>query len=202
MEQGDLPVIHGADWHPQAPLEFIQQLHADTARSEVLRFVTQRHDGHLFLVATVWDHMIGNEPKQFEGPSWYNFSERFLIALERAMKAQINSKMEGQGDVEVIPRRTLDDFLDRRNTHFIIDMRLTLRRLAHYMSVTIEQRLEWQRLMERTRYLDAQLKNIFTEGIETPDGSKFGGKGFRSTWQEGVVAVATALNRQIDAPRG
>ena len=202
MEQGDLPVIHGADWRPQAPLEFIQQLHADTARSEVLRFVTQRHDGHLFLVATVWDHLIGNEPKQFEGPSWHNFSERFLIALERAMKAQIDSKMEGQGDVEVIPRRTMDEFLDRRNTHFIIDMRLTLRRLAHYMSVTIEQRLEWQRLMERTRYLDDQLKNIFTEGIETPDGSKFGGKGFRSTWQEGVVAVATALNRQIDAPRG
>ena len=26
MEQGDLPVIHGADWRPQAPLEFIQQL--------------------------------------------------------------------------------------------------------------------------------------------------------------------------------
>jgi pyruvate/2-oxoglutarate/acetoin dehydrogenase E1 component/TPP-dependent pyruvate/acetoin dehydrogenase alpha subunit len=69
------------------------------------------------------------------------------------------------------------------------------------MSITIEQRLEWQRLMERTRYLDGQLKDIFNEGIETPDGSKFGGKGFRSTWQEGVVAVATALNRQIDTPR-
>ena len=50
MEQGDLPVIHGADWRPQAPLEFIQQLHADTARSEVLRFVTQRHDGVLPVV--------------------------------------------------------------------------------------------------------------------------------------------------------
>ncbi|MEJ6530248.1 MAG: hypothetical protein QNL81_01555, partial [Euryarchaeota archaeon] len=123
MEQGDLPLIHGADWRPQAPLEFIQQLHADTARSEVLRFVTQRHDGHLFLVATVWDHMIGNEPKQFEGPSWHTFSSRFLVALDKAMKAQINSKMKDQGDVEVIPRRTLDEFLERRNTHFIIDMR-------------------------------------------------------------------------------
>jgi 2-oxoisovalerate dehydrogenase E1 component len=202
MEQGDLPVIHGAEWRPQAPLEFVQQLHADAARSEVLRFVTQRHDGHLFLVATVWDHMIGNEPKQFEGPSWHTFSSRFLVALDKAMKAQIDSKMEGQGDVEVIPRRTLDEFLERRNKHFIIDMRLTLRRLAHYMAVSIENRLEWQRLMERTRYLDDQLKIIFTKGIETPDGSKFGGKGFRSTWQEGVVAVATALNRQIDAPRG
>lgn len=201
MEQGDLPVIHGAEWRPLQPLEFTQQLHAQAAKQEVLRFVTQRHEGHLFLVATVWEHVIVNEPNQFEGPSWHTFSERFLDALQRAMKAQVDAKMEGQEDVEIIPRRTLDEFLERRNTHFIIDMRLTLRRLAHYMSVTIEQRLEWQRVMERTRYLDAHLKTIFTEGIETPDGSKFGGKGFRSTWQEGVVAVATALNRQVDAER-
>ena len=37
--------------------------------------------------------------------------------------------------------------------------------------------------------------------MATPDGGSFGGKGFRSTWQEGVVAVATALHRQPDAPR-
>ena len=49
--------------------------------------------------------------------------------------------------------------------------------------------------------LDGELKSIFSEGLETPDGSSFGGKGFRSTWQEGVVAVATALERQPDAPR-
>ena len=201
MKQGDLPVIHGAKWRPEKPLEFTQQLPADAARQEVLRFVTQRHDGHLSLVATVWDHIIENEPKQFEGPSWHNYSNRLIEALEREMKAQVSAKMEGQNELEVIPRRTLDEFLDRRHMHFIIDMRLTLRRLAHYMSVNIEQRLEWQRLMERTRHLDGQLKEIFSEGIETPDGSKFGGKGFRSTWQEGVVAVATALNRQIDAPR-
>ena len=201
MKQGDLPVIHGAIWRPEQPLEFTQQLPADAARQEVLRFVTQRHDGHLSMVATVWDHIIENEPKQFEGPSWHTFSNRLIESLQRELKAQVQAKMEGHNELEVIPRRTLDEFLERRHTHFIIDMRLTLRRLAHYMSITIEQRLEWQRLMERTRYLDGQLKDIFNEGIETPDGSKFGGKGFRSTWQEGVVAVATALNRQIDAQR-
>ena len=55
--------------------------------------------------------------------------------------------------------------------------------------------------MTRTRALDTVLKDIFSEGVETPDGGRFGGKGFRSTWQEGVVAVATALKRQPDAPR-
>ena len=83
MEQGDLPVIHGAKWRPEQPLEFTQQLPADAARQEVLRFVTQRHDGHLSMVATVWDHIIENEPKQFEGPSWHTFSNRLLESLQR-----------------------------------------------------------------------------------------------------------------------
>ena len=91
--------------------------------------------------------------------------------------------------------------LERRRAHFLLDMRLMMRRLAHYMAVTIDHRVEWQRLMTRTRCLDSALKELFTDGVETPDGGRFGGKGFRSTWQEGVVAVATALQRQPDAPR-
>ena len=58
-----------------------------------------------------------------------------------------------------------------------------MRRLAHYMSVEIEQRFSWQRMMTRTREMDEVLKKLFMEGIETPDGGRFGGKGFRSTWQ-------------------
>ena len=40
------------------------------------------------------------------------------------------------------------------------------------------------------------LKSLFMEGLETPDGGKFGGKGFRSTWQETVISVASALNKK------
>jgi len=201
MSQGDLPSIHGTDWAPKEALVFSQPLLADAARREVLRFMAQRHDGHLFLVANVWDVLIENESKQFEGPSWHQFSQRFVDAVQRGLLAQIDAKMKDDGGVEVIPRRTLSMFLDRRSQHFLLDLRLVFRRLAHYMSVTMEQRIEWQTLMTRTRMLDAELKSIFSAGLETPDGSSFGGKGFRSTWQEGVVAVATALNRQPDAPR-
>ncbi|MDA9156170.1 thiamine pyrophosphate-dependent enzyme [Candidatus Poseidoniaceae archaeon] len=201
MSQGDLPVIHGAEWTAKEPLVFSQPLHADAARREILRFVAQRHDGHLFLVANVWDVLIENETKQFEGPSWHDFSQRFVDAVHRGLVAQVDAKMKDDSEVEVIPRRDLKMFLDRRAQHFLLDLRLVFRRLAHYMSVTMEQRLEWQTMMTRTRMLDDELKSIFTEGVETPDGSKFGGKGFRSTWQEGVVAVATALERQTDAPR-
>ena len=70
MTQGDLPEIFGLDWRPDSPLEFFQSLPKDAARSEVLTFIAQRHDAHLFLVANVWDHVIGSEPETFEGPSW------------------------------------------------------------------------------------------------------------------------------------
>ena len=201
MSQGDLPVIFGADWAPAEPLGFSQPLHADAARREILRFVAQRHDGHLFLVANVWDVLIENETKQFEGPSWHDFSQRFVESVQRGLLAQIDAKMKDDADVEVIQRRTLNSYLDRRSQHFLLDLRLVFRRLAHYMSVTMEQRFEWQTMMTRTRTLDSELKSIYSEGVETPDGSHFGGKGFRSTWQEGVVAVATALKRDPESPR-
>ncbi len=57
---------------------------------------------------------------------------------------------------------------------------------------------QWQRWMHRTRALDEHLKDLFMDGVKTPDGSQFGGKGFRSTWQEGVVACATSMARAID----
>tara|TARA_B100000003_G_scaffold193167_1_gene193383 strand:+ start:3368 stop:5965 length:2598 start_codon:yes stop_codon:yes gene_type:complete len=199
MAQGDLPDIFGTDWSPKAKLEFTQPLLVDAAKREVLLFVAQQHDGRIPLVSDIWDHVIESATKQFEGPSWSKFCQHFIASLETSLVAQIEAKMADEKDSEVIPRRTLETFLDRRNTHFIIDMKLMLRRLAHYMSVTFEQRLEWQRNMSRTRYMDEALKEIFTDGIETPDGGKFGGKGFRSTWQEAVVAVASALNRNEHA---
>ncbi len=201
MAQGDLPEIFGQEWRPEHPLDFVRPLPATAARSEVLAFVAQQHDAHLFLVANVWDHMIGSEPETFEGPSWQTFSNRFVESLERGLKKQMDSTLGDELEREVIPRRSMALMLERRRSHFLIDLRLMMRRLAHYMAITVDLRLEWQRCMTRTRALDTALKSIFTDGVETPDGGRFGGKGFRSTWQEGVVAVATALRRQPDAPR-
>ena len=199
MAQGELPEIFGSSWSPKAKLQFTQPLLADAAKREVLLFVAQQHDARIGIVSDVWDHVMDSANKQFEGPSWAKFCTHFITALSNALTAQVESKMVNEKDAEVIPRRNLDTFIERRNLHFLIDMKLMLRRLAHYMSVTVEHRLEWQRNMTRTRMMDEALKEIFTDGIETPDGSKFGGKGFRSTWQEAVVAVATALDTDRDA---
>ncbi len=201
MEPGRKPPMFGKNWHPDKPLQFYRPLHKKGAREECLSFVSQQYPSYLSVVASVWDHQAKNAPEQFEGDSWHEFSRRYCDALGREAMLQLTSHVEPMLQVEVIPRRSMQEHLERRLAYFLLDVRLMMRRLAHYMSVTLQQRMEWQRLMVRTRELDTALKTIFSDGIETPDGSKFGGKGFRSTWQEGVVAVGTALNRNIDAPR-
>ena len=180
---------------PDGALEFVNSLPADAAKSELLRFAAERHDGHLQLVAAVWD-FVHHDEQSFDGEQWHEFSNRFIDALSQGLSGR--TKVKGLTDGEIIPRRDSNLHLERRGDRFLIDISLCLRRLAHYMSVNNEMRMEWQRMMTRTRNLDTHLKEIFTVGMDTPDGSKFGGKGFRSTWQEACVAVATGLNRSPD----
>ena len=195
MSQGELPTIRGKNWNPKKALEFTNSLPVDAAKSEVLRFTAERHDGHLQLVSAVWDYVIGTQTG-FSGEEWHEFSNRFIDALSQGLSGRL--KVKGLGSGEIIPRRNTELHLERRGAHFLIDVKLCLRRLAHYMSSTLDHRMEWQRMMTRTRALDTHLKDVFVNGMDTPDGGKFGGKGFRSTWQEACVAAATALNRFPD----
>ncbi len=199
MTQGQMPPIRGKNWRPDSPLDFVNSLPADAAKSELLRFAAERHDGHLQLIAAVWDFVHRNE-QSFDGEQWHEFSNRFIDALAQGLSGR--TKVKGLTEGEIIPRRISEEHLGRRGDRFLIDITLCLRRLAHYMSVNNEMRMEWQRMMTRTRNLDTHLKEIFTVGMDTPDGGKFGGKGFRSTWQEACVAVATALERSPENPPG
>ncbi|MDP6233564.1 MAG: thiamine pyrophosphate-dependent enzyme [Candidatus Poseidoniaceae archaeon] len=199
MAQGDLPRIHGSGWKPSAPLTFVAPLVADAARAELLRFIAERHEGLLPVAVDAWASSVDGADV-FDGPAWHAFSETFVEAFA-VRAAEQAGHLEGvDAAEEIIPRRNADLHLGRRLTRVLIDLRLTLRRLAHYMAVTLEHRMEWQRMMTRTRALDEALKVLFTERREAPDGTRFGGKGFRSTWQEAIVAAATPLVRQPDAP--
>ena len=199
MNQGQLSPIRGLNWRPEKHLQFVNSLPAEAAKSELLRFSAERHDGHLQLVGAVWD-FVHREEQSFTGEEWHEFSNRFVDALKQGLSGRMKVKGLTQG--EIIPRRDSTMHLERRGDRFLIDITLCLRRLAHYMSISNEMRMEWQRMMTRTRNLDGHLKEIFTVGMDTPDGGKFGGKGFRSTWQEACVAVATALNRFPDNQPG
>ena len=77
MKQGAQPIIHGEEWIPEAALTFTQPLLIDAAREEVMRFFTERHEGHVFLAANIWDHLNVDGQTSFDGESWHTFSERF-----------------------------------------------------------------------------------------------------------------------------
>ena len=195
--QEELPPIWGANWSPKKPLRFAKRIDELNVRKEILRFVTERHDGYLEFVAKEWNKQ--KPPLNFTGNTYHEFSMRFCRELSKSLKERIwTPELAIIGRNEVIPRRKSDLFLERRNIRFLRDISLCLRRIAHSSSADLDMHLLWQRWMIRTRAIDEHLKDLFSNGISTPDGKKFGGKGFRSTWQEGVVGCATSLTRAID----
>ena len=127
MAQGQLPKIRGINWTPKSELEFINSLPADAAKSELLRFTAERHDGHLQLVAAVWD-FVHRDEKSYDGSSWHEFSNRFVDALRQGLSGRL--KVKGLTDGEIIPMRDSNLHLTRRADRFIIDIALCLRRLA------------------------------------------------------------------------
>ena len=198
--QGELNPVPGAEWRPRRHLDFPRSISSQNVRDDLLRFIAERHDGHLRLVAHLWDDSFP-EAVNWDGATFHSTMEEFTNTLEanldtRRTEPQLTSVL----DREVIPRRLGHLHLSRRLQRFMIDVRLHLRRIAYSASIDVDLRMDWQRWMHRTRLLDEELKDLFANGIETPDGGRFGGKGFRSTWQEGVVACASALRRAMDLP--
>lgn len=201
-EQSGLPPIWGEDWRPDVHLEFSSPLIVADARTMMMNEVSQQQDGHLRVFAFIWDEMT-KDVENWDGKEFHDFSELLISSIEANLNRRTQEELTAEiADEEILPRRSGNLHLGRRTKRLLIDLRLALRRIAHLQSVTVEQRLEWQRWMQRTRNLDNHLKDLFTNGLDTPDGGKFGGKGFRSTWQEGVVACASALNRAIDQTSG
>ena len=190
--QTNLPTLWGKYWSPPAPLIFSKNLKSVDVRRELLRFIAERHDGHLTFISSLWDST--KIPSSFDGHSFHDFSKSFVNSIDISLKERLFSPdLSHLTKAEIIPRRDGELFLGRRASRLLIDISLCLRRIAYSQSVTLDQRLDWQRWMIRTRILDEHLKDLYTNGISTPDGNSFTGKGFRSTWQEAVVACASAL---------
>ena len=199
--QSLLPKIWGSGWKPELPLKFPYRVPADDVRNELLGFIAERHDGHLDVVSGCWDNL--KMPNHLDGDDFHELSEMLVSELEvRLADRLLGPNLSSLGKTEIIPRRSGEVFLERRMERFLVDVKICLRRIAHYHSITVEDRLQWQRWMIRTRLVDEQLKDLFASGLPTPDGGTFGGKGFRSTWQEGVAACASAMIRAIDLPEG
>ena len=196
-DQIDLPPIWGAGWQPSKPLNFSQKLISSEAKKELLRFIAERHDGYLEIISKIWEVLM--PPNSFDGESFHSFSIEINLAINNGIKELLlTPEFAELSDSEIIPRRKGDLYLERRTIRLLRDISLCMRRMAYTTAITLEDRIQWQRWMTRTRALDGHLKDLFINGVDTPDGSNFGGKGFRSTWQEGVVACATSMTRAID----
>ncbi len=199
VTQADLPVIWGAGWRAGMPLSFPRPLGSSVARGELLTFIAERHDGHLNAIAECWD--MGCAPATFDGRGYHEFSNSLLDKIsEHLADRLLGPQLATLEKAEIIPMRSGGLYLNRRAARFLLDVSLCLRRIAHYSSITLEQRMEWQRWMTRTRLVDEHLKDLFGAGLPTPGGGSFGGKGFRSTWQEGIAACASSLRRAVDLP--
>lgn len=195
--QSGLSQIFAEKWKPLEGLHFPSKVDSKLIRSELLRFVSERNEGYLDLVAECWDAM--DKPSLFGGLDFHEFCIRFEERmLENLSQRILEPRLIDIREMEVMPRRKGAAHIGRRSIRLGLDLRICLRRIAYYHSITIEQRMDWQRWMLRTRIVDEHLKDLFTNGLESQDGSKFTGKGFRSTWQEGVVACASAMTRAVD----
>jgi 2-oxoisovalerate dehydrogenase E1 component len=199
--QSELPPIWGAKWTPTKALLFTQKIEEIEVKKELLRFVAERHDGYLEFISKKWTDQ--KPPPTFNGTVYHEFTKEFCKTISYSLRERLlTPDLAIIGDEEVIPRRNSELYLGRRNVRFLRDIALCLRRIAYASSIDLKTHLQWQRWMTRTREMDEHLKDLFMNGISTPDGGKFGGKGFRSTWQEGIVACATPLRRAIDTPIG
>ena len=198
-KQSELPIIWGLGWIPKSPLNFSEKIKSKIVKSQLLRFIAERHDGYLETVSECLENSI-HIPK-FDGESFHEFSISLVTKIGRLLSERlISPEFSSLEKEEIIPRRTGSIYIGRRNSRFLIDVSLCLRRIAYNASITLDQRIQWQRWMVRTRLIDEQLKELFTNGLPTPDGGSFGGKGFRTTWQEGIVACASAMTRAVDLP--
>ena len=157
--QSTLPHIWGEDWQPGNALAFPYPLKSETARVGFLTFFAERHDGHLELVSEAWDGC--RPPSSFDGESFHDFSSDLLAAVKESLNDRLMApSLSPVHSGEVMPMRTGELHLERRTARLLIDATLCLRRIAHYASISLEQRLEWQRMMTRTRAVDEHLKEL------------------------------------------
>ena len=77
VSQQDMPPLWGSGWRPEAPLEFSSALPQETARSELMRFLVERHDGHVEYAHECWNSL--NPPERFNGKVFTNL--RIILRL-------------------------------------------------------------------------------------------------------------------------
>jgi len=189
------PAIRAAHWRPSLPDPVDKICYEDIVEA-ILQNVALRRPGHLPIIHALLQHLAPT----MEGANL--MSGTALNSLEESLTSKLLTTIgvshPKNDEDELIPRRTWSEHLQRDASRLLIDVRIAIARCVHERAAELQERLEWYTHMVRTRALDNVLKSLFFEGMETPEGDIFGGKGFRSLWQESIAAAAIALHRSSD----
>ncbi|HJM67039.1 MAG TPA: hypothetical protein QF555_05790, partial [Candidatus Thalassarchaeaceae archaeon] len=117
--QGELIPIRGGEWRPRRHLDFHHPIDSEEVRQELLRFVAERHDGHLRLVEHLWSELYPQSIR-LDGATFHGMSEEFLQHLEANLDSRRSeSTLQPVIDSEVIPRRLGHLHLNRRMQRFL-----------------------------------------------------------------------------------
>ena len=72
MSQSELPNMWGMNWKPRSHLDFTSEVSIDDLKDEVVRFIAERHDGHLRLVDWLFDEVKEEyDSKTLDGPAFH-----------------------------------------------------------------------------------------------------------------------------------
>lgn len=186
------------DWRPKA-LTTSGSVEWAALRREMRRLTLEKWEGLLSTVSACLDtaHSEVGQPEVLNGEQISAFHEHFLEEWRKSRSAPDFS--EDEGDEEVAPFRSYQSHWGRRTETIGRALALALRKLAWRANISKGLRRTFLESMLEVRATDDELKAMYYPGVETPiPGRKFGGKGFRSTWQEAIVAVGHALQQRRD----
>jgi len=189
---------HRFSWTPE-PLGSCRPLPWAALRQEIHRLTVEKADGQLELVLEALDSArvsLGSK-EIFDGAALAELRLRFIEGYFASREAQLQRR--GSADLEVIPLRSQAEHHRRRSARTATLLALGLRRLEWLSAISDELRFKFLASMQQVRATDDELKTLYYPGVPTPiPGRNFGGKGFRSTWQEAIVGVGHALEQRVD----
>ena len=115
-----LPNMWGEGWNPPKPLDLVININSKVAKIEVLRYILERHNGHLNLVSSAWDKIMSkNNISSFNGDSWHEFSNELVELCSKLIKKRIDTlDIDEMEDLEIIPRRKTILHLDSISKRF------------------------------------------------------------------------------------
>lgn len=192
------PLASSIVWCPKT-LTASEKIDWHELRAEILRFTLEKWDGLVSQVVSCLNKAYADLelPVKLSGEQVSALQERFMEEWRRHRETPDFSEAEAAR--EVAPFQSYQSHWDRR-THWTSRLlSIAIRKVAWRSTIHKDLRQAFLDKMLEVRATDDELKAMYYPGVDTPiPGRKFGGKGFRSTWQEAIVAVGLALVQRRD----